>query len=170
ADDSGRVAQLICLPENYLFLNPQLNAANLRSNSGSGNYHSLEVQFTVRPVHGFSTQTTYTWAKNMVTPGSGNIDPSNRKADYSRNYASVSGDLRTNGTFELPIGPNKLFFGNTSGWVARLIEGWQTSFILNMSTGQPSSVTGAGTMRRQRALRDNCGLEGPERERRVERA
>ena len=48
---------------------------------------------------------------------------------------------------ELPIGPNKLFFANSSGWVARLIERWQTSFILNMSTGQPSSITGAGTMR-----------------------
>ena len=51
--------------------------------------------------------------------------------------------LRMNGTIELPIGPNKLLFANTSGWVARAIERWQTSFILNMATGQPSSIGGA---------------------------
>jgi hypothetical protein len=48
-----------------------------------------------------------------------------------------------NGTMELPIGPNKLLFANSSGWVARLIERWQTSFILNLSSGSPASVTGA---------------------------
>ena len=31
--------------------------------------------------------------------------------------------------------------------MARLIERWQTSFILNMGTGTPASVGGAGTMR-----------------------
>jgi hypothetical protein len=96
-------------------------------------------------MHGFSAQTTYTGAKNMVTPGDGNRDLWDRRADYSRNYASVSSDLRTNGTIELPIGPNKLLFGNTSGLVARLIEGWQTSLILNMATGSPRSIlAGAG--------------------------
>src|SRR5262245_54415611 len=80
----------------------------------------------------------------MVTPGSGNRNPLDRHADYSRNYASVASDLRTNGTLELPIGPNKLLFGNTTGWVARLIEGWQTSFVLNLATGSPRSIL-AGT-------------------------
>ena len=40
---------------------------------------------------------------------------------------------------ELPIGPNKLLFGNTCGIVARLIERWQTSFIFNGSSGTPTS-------------------------------
>src|SRR5262245_62065904 len=80
----------------------------------------------------------------MVTPGSGNRNPLDRHADYSRNYASVASDLRTNGTFELPIGPNKLLFPNVSGWAARLIEGWQTSFVLNLATGSPRSLL-AGT-------------------------
>ena len=55
--------------------------------------------------------------------------------------------MRTNGSIELPIGPNKLLFSGASGWMARLIERWQTSFILNMSTGQPVSIGGAGTTR-----------------------
>ena len=44
-----------------------------------------------------------------------------------------------NGTIELPIGPNKLLFGNTTGWVARLLERWQTSFIFNGASGTPTT-------------------------------
>src|SRR5206468_5124609 len=54
-------------------------------------------------------------------------------------------DFRANGTFELPIGPNKLLFSGSSGWVARAIEGWQTSLIINLSTGLPTTI-GAGNM------------------------
>jgi hypothetical protein len=46
-----------------------------------------------------------------------------------------------NGTIELPIGPNKLLMGNSSGWVARAIERWQTSFIFN-----PASATTASAL------------------------
>ena len=49
-----------------------------------------------------------------------------------------------NGTVELPFGPNKLLFANSSGWVARLIERWQTGFIFTVSSGAPQSLTGAG--------------------------
>jgi len=52
-----------------------------------------------------------------------------------------------NGTVELPFGPNKLLFANSSGWVARLIERWQTSLILNLSTGSPASVVAAANTR-----------------------
>jgi len=31
----------------------------------SNNYHSMEAQVTLRPVHGISMQSTYTWSKNL---------------------------------------------------------------------------------------------------------
>jgi len=49
-------------------------------------------------------------------------------------------DFRTNATFTLPIGPNQLFLRNSRGTLARLVEGWQTSFIWNMNTGAPLSI------------------------------
>jgi hypothetical protein len=58
----------------------------------------------------------------------------------------VTHDFRTNGTYVLPIGPDKLLFGKTHGWVARTIEGWQTSFIANMTSGRPVNVTGGNTL------------------------
>jgi hypothetical protein len=45
--------------------------------------------------------------------------------------------FRTNGTFNLPFGPNQLLFGNSSGVLARVIEGWQMSWIVNLNSGVP---------------------------------
>jgi len=114
----------------------------------------------LRPTNGLSVQTTYSWSKSMqlgggsgpgianpgTTGGSAYTDPLNRNLDRMRGVESLH-SLLTNGTLALPIGPNKLLFGSSSGWVARVIEGWQSSFILNMATGQPVSVGGNGRIR-----------------------
>src|SRR5262249_19805081 len=137
---------LRCFPENYLTPNPQLGIGGLasafyRTNSASSNYHSLETQVTLRPTQGFSVQSTYTWSKTLQSYGDSNSDPLNRAADYSRPYSSVAHDWRSNGIIELPIGPNKLLFGNSSGWVARALERWQVGTILNLPSGRPTSIS-----------------------------
>jgi hypothetical protein len=140
---------LRCFPENYLIANPQLGGAIFRFNGGSSSYHSMQAQFTLRPTQGFAVQTTYTWSKTMETAPSGLAsggdtfsDPLNRRLDHRRPFSNVPHDLRTNGTLELPIGPNKLFFGNTTGFVGRLLERWQTGVILNLSAGRPATIQG----------------------------
>jgi hypothetical protein len=149
-----------CFPENYLTNNPQLSNALYFGNLARSNYHALQVSYTLRPTAGFSVQTTYSWAKSMQlgtgggagladagsTGGVAFTDPLQRDLDKQRGSEPLH-SLRTNGTFELPIGPNKLLFSSTSGWLARVIERWQTSFILNLASGQPVSIGGAGTMR-----------------------
>src|SRR5688500_12577485 len=77
----------------------------------------------------------------MGIPGCRNANHLNQAADYRRLYSSVPHDWRSNGTIGLPFGPNKLLFGNSSGWLARLIERWQASLILNLSSGRPESIT-----------------------------
>jgi hypothetical protein len=106
---------LRCFPEDYLVANPQFATANYNSNTGASNYHSLETQFTLRPTLGTSVQATYTWAKSMELPGTGWTDPLNRDADYRLASNHRGHEFRMNGTFELPVGPNKLLFGNISG-------------------------------------------------------
>ena len=86
-------------------------------------------------------QTTYTWSKALGTVGSGNANPLDRSEDYSKPTSSITHDFRTNGTVELPIGPNKLIMGNSSGWLARIVERWQTSLIFNASSGSPNTIT-----------------------------
>src|SRR4030095_9856465 len=108
------------------------------------NYPPGEARSTLRPTEAFSAQTTYTWSKTMSTPGAGSANPLDRKASYARAFSSVSHDLRTNGGIELPIGPNKLLFTNSSGWLARVTERWQAGVILNLSSGTPTSITALG--------------------------
>jgi hypothetical protein len=132
-----------CFPENYLIANPQLGTATYRMNSGSSNYHSMQAQFTLRPTHGFTVQSTYTWAKSMTLPADGNTDPLNRRQDYTLAYSQIPHDVRTNGTIELPFGPGKLLLANSHGVLARAVEGWQVGAILNMSAGRPVTLLGA---------------------------
>ena len=146
ANGASTTATTRCFPENYLTANPQLSTATYNANLGRSNYHALQVGYTLRPTAGFSVQSTYSWTKAMQLPGTGYTDPLMRDRDRQRSLDNLH-NLRMNGTLELPIGPNKLLFANASGWVARAIERWQASFILNMSSGTPSSIGGAGTTR-----------------------
>jgi hypothetical protein len=129
-----------CFPENYITANPQIGTPTFITNTGSSNYHSMQAQFTLRPIQGFAYQATYTWSKNLATPGAGYTDPLDRNGDYSYAGAHRSHDFRSNGSFELPIGPNKLLLGNSSGWVARVLERWQANLIFNMTSGQYADI------------------------------
>jgi len=143
----GPIIQPGLFPENWISANPQFNQANYYTDSGSSIYHSLQVQTTLRPTYGISFQGTYLWSRALgIAPtATGYTNPAEREMDYTLAGSHRTHEFRANGTFELPVGPNKLFFPNTSGWVARLIERWETSFIVNAATGSPSSVT-AGNM------------------------
>ncbi len=155
----GPVVPAGLFPENWIVANPQFNQANYWTNSGKSKYHSMQIQGTVRPTRGVTVQGTYIWSKSMETPlvgaaaGSGlntaqtYTNPTDRERDYALSPNTVTHDFRSFGNFELPIGPGKMLLGNSHGVLARVIEGWQSSFILNLSTGQPISISssyGAG--------------------------
>jgi hypothetical protein len=88
----------------------------------------------MRPIHGVSLQATYGLSKSMVQPGNGFTDPLHPELDYGKPQNSVGSDFRTNGTFELPMGPTSFCSLNSSGWVARALERWQMGFIYNISS------------------------------------
>jgi hypothetical protein len=135
---------LRCFPEDYLVTNPQFGngttGPTYNSNTGSSNYHSLETQFTLRPTHGTSFTATYTWAKSMETPNDDWTDPLNRDADYRLATNHRSHEFRMNGMLELPLGPNQLLFGNSSGPLARIIENWKFSWTYNIFSGAPNTI------------------------------
>jgi hypothetical protein len=149
----GPVVPAGLFPENWITANPQFAQANYWTNSGKSNYNSLQVQGTLRPTQGLSVQGTYVWSRSLETPlvgaalGSGLntvptfTNPAERDKDYALSPNHVTHDFRSYGAFELPIGPGRLLFRNSSGVLARLVEGWQTSFIVNLNTGQPASIS-----------------------------
>jgi hypothetical protein len=144
---NGRVLAYNGFPDNFIVVNPQFGAVQLMTNNISNNYHSFNAQITLRPVHGVSTQSTYIWSKNLGAGlpnanllGTDFTDPLDRRADYALLPDSRVHDFRTNGTFELPVGPGRLLAGNSSGVVARVIEGWRMSWTANLNSGQPLSI------------------------------
>jgi len=144
--NTGGAIPLRCFPEDYLITNSQFSGITYHSNFNNTTYHSLQTQLTARPINGVSLQGTWVWSKTMGlnVPGgqTSYIDPANRRLNYFA-QASSPHSFRMNGTVELPFGPNKLLFGNTSGWIARAIERWQTSIILNAASAiRTSAVPG----------------------------
>ena len=67
------------------------------------------------------------------------------QALLTESSATIGEVFRVNGGFELPFGPNKLFLGNSSKWLARLVERWQMNAILQLGTGSPTSITASNT-------------------------
>ncbi len=132
-----------CFPEDYIVANPQLGTANFLGNFGKSNFHSLQTQITLKPTTTASFQTTYIFAKTLGLVPALWTDPLNRNADYAPPYQAVRHDLRTNGVFELPVGPGKMLFSKSSGWMGRLLEHWQTGVIFNVSSGNPRTIIGA---------------------------
>src|SRR5204862_5097819 len=108
-------------PENFIATNPQFSAATLSNNMGHNNYHSVQVQYTLRPTYGLSYQGTFTWSKNMGLPGTF-TNPVDRHRDYTLVGGNRKFEFRNKGTYALPIGPNKLLLVNSSGGHPR---GWE---------------------------------------------
>jgi hypothetical protein len=137
-------------PDNFIVVNPQFGTINYRTNSDSSNYNSLQAQITLRPTRGITYQGTYTWSRSLsvFSNTAGFRDLLNQRADYTLLPSHRLHDVRSYGTFELPFGPNKLIGGSTSGWAARLIEGWKVGTILNLSSGAPLNVVGRTTLYR----------------------
>lgn len=144
--DNGWLLRTAGLPENFIVTNPQFNAVNLYTNWGTANYHSMQAQVTMRPVAGFSFQTSYTWSKNLGNTGGSYTDPLNRAADYTILSSDRPHVFTSYGTFDLPFGPNRLLFRNSSRALARILENWQASWIVNLSSGSPANVTAANML------------------------
>src|SRR5262249_8168126 len=103
----------------------------------------------------FTYQTTYTWSRSLAVSGGVNSsggflglyrDLQNERADYTLQSTHRTHDFRAFGTYELPIGPGQMLLGNSSGWLARVVEGWKAGTILNMSSGAPLLVVGSNTL------------------------
>jgi hypothetical protein len=140
----GAALRVNGVPENFVLTNPQFATVNYLANMGSSNYHSFQAEATLRPTHGLSGTANYTWSKNLGLPG-GFTNPVERHLDYSIVNNNHDHILRANGNVELPFGPGRLILGNSSGVLARAIEGWRFGFVYNLSSGDWMNFTAQTT-------------------------
>ena len=135
-----------CFPENYISVNPQMgNTTTYLSSDAKSNYNSIQGQITLRPKQGISYQATYAFTKALDLNGTP-TDPLNFNQDYTLASGDHKHEFRSNGSFELPLGPNKILLGNSSGIVARLVEQWQMNIIYNVTSGSPLTVSASTGM------------------------
>ena len=136
---AGNVLRHGGAPENLLMSNPQYTQLTVQRNNGTTNYHSMQLQVTMRPVRGLNFQSTYTWSRNLSRGGP--VDYRDWNADnYGISGQHRSHTLSHNGSYTLPFGANGFFLRNASGVLKKTIEGWQIGWMGRFSSGIPLSL------------------------------
>ena len=130
------------LDNNFIYANPQFAGATLMNNEGYTNYHSMQAQVTMRPARGLSFQATYTWSRSIMDQGVGDYSTGERRYYLAGQHRSHA--LAAYGSYELPFGPNGFVFRDAQGAFRKAIEGWGLSWVANISSGVPLSITGNG--------------------------
>jgi hypothetical protein len=114
---------------------PQFGNVNIYEPIGYAWYHSLQMRVEKRFSKGFTTQTSYTWSKNMqATEMMNDQDPTPYEvvSDLDRTHR-----LTSSGIFELPFGKGRHFGTNWNKWVDGLAGGWQLTGAFQYQSGGP---------------------------------
>ena len=146
------------LPQTLFQRYPQFGGGlNVLDTNDWSNYHALQVQLSHRYSGGLSYQFSYTWAKSLDTRsfdptftrvGRGTsqsasatpFDITNRRLNYARSDFDRRHALQGAWVYELPFGKNKRWFGSANESLDRIVNGWEFSGILNLSSGRPFTV------------------------------
>lgn len=138
ADFAGPAALQAARPFNSQF--PYLGVINQIGNDYTSNYNSLQITATLRPWHGLSILSGYTWGHALgvsgasADVGSGGLLPQNSH-DPQAEYSSLPFDIRNRLTlaltYEIPA-PAATFH--------HLLDGWQINSIVTMQSGSPFSA------------------------------
>jgi len=125
-------------------VNPNLETIRLRTNSGSSTYDGLQASLDRRLSRGFSAGLHYTWStfiddgSEIFNPSTGEVavaqDSFNRRADRARSSYDRPHRFTGNVVYELP------FYRDQSGFVGRLLGGWQINSFFTFQSGAPFTV------------------------------
>ncbi len=145
---------------------------------GISNYNGLELDLRRSFSHGIQLRTNYTFSKNLDNGSAWNTSvsantpafvsvPQRPELDYGPAATDVRHIFTLNGSYELPVGHNKLFLANLNAPTEKLISGWSLSTIANLQTGFPFTPqlgynpTGSGDTRNPVRPDINPNFSGP---------
>jgi hypothetical protein len=139
-------------PQNFIVVNPQFANVTIEGNTSNSTYHSMQLQLTKRLSGGFTNQTSYTWSRALgdfsddgqfaATATSNHwFNPRDRSLNKALLTFHRTHDIRSNGTFELPFGPNRPLLNNAPRLLSRLVEQWQLGGIFGWTSGAPLNIT-----------------------------
>ncbi len=130
--------------------NANPNLANTTSwvSQGVGLYNALLVDVRRSFANGLQFRGNYTWSKNLDDGSAWNTSvsantpafvefPLRPKLDWGPAATDVRHVASLNGSYELPIGPNRRFLNHSSKPINVLAAGWTASAVVNLQAGFP---------------------------------
>jgi hypothetical protein len=117
---------------------------NIIENTGSGQYHSAQIELQRRFRNGLGFNVAYTLAhSDSNAPDSGNSSlgvqqyyPEDLELDRGPDPNVVRHRLVANATWDIPLGKDRKFGSNMPGWANTLFGGWTVSSIFQARSGQ----------------------------------
>lgn len=126
-------------------LNPYWDTFTLEATGANSKYNSLQLELLKRISKGLQFQSSFTWSKNLVSPGEGsynnqNVGKSAFAADPTwteLDYGPAVFDLPFKWSFNLIYNlPNVV---PSHGFLSGILNNWWTSTIVNIQSGYPFS-------------------------------
>lgn len=131
-------------------LTTDLGQIQYLTDSGFGDYNSMQLKVSKRQSHNLSFLASYTYSHNLDNGPApfnlGHINNDSPQSPYnlSAEYASADSDLRHNfvfsGLWYLPIGRGQRYFSQWSTITNAILGGWQLNAIYVMQSGTPVNV------------------------------
>src|SRR3989475_4695457 len=183
--DPTLLATRYTVPQGTLYMapgtrpNPYVSYTQSWFGWGTASYHAMNVSVLKRATRGLTFKANYSFSKALdlnsaILAPSGENEPTNLVSPFNRNLNkgvaayNPAHQFNTNFSYQLPFGSGQRFGGGASGWMNRLIGGWQWNGIATAQTGFPftptigfnNSGTGEGTQPTDVADR-NPNFKGP---------
>jgi len=125
-------------------VDPTRGVIRLRGNEAESDYHSMQMSLEKRLSNNFSAGIHYTWssfidtASEVFNPSTGEVavaqDSFNLEADRGRSSYDRPHRLTGNFVYQLP------FYREQSGFVGRVLGGWQFNSFFTIQSGAPFTV------------------------------
>jgi len=128
---------------------PNWGVVNTRAAGANMNYESGQIEITHRFQHGFTFDSTYTFAKNLAdnqgpqpqgsfageNAGGRTMDRLDRHAEYGPVWGTRRHRWLTTAVYELPFGRGRHFMSNASRLADAVLGGWRLSNIFLVQSG-----------------------------------
>jgi hypothetical protein len=117
---------------------------------GRSRYDALQTKLTRRFANGFSVSGAYTFAKQLDQLRFLNDQDTAPVKELTE--FDIPQRFVVSSAYELPFGPGKFFLGNSTGFLARLVEGMQINGVFQAQSGVPFEITNAESLGRSAKL------------------
>ncbi|HYR90957.1 MAG TPA: carboxypeptidase regulatory-like domain-containing protein, partial [Terriglobia bacterium] len=115
---------------------------------GTASYHAVNVSVLKRAARGLTFKANYSYGKvldlnSAILAPSGENEPPELFSPYNRHLNkgvaaySLQHQFNSNFSYQLPFGSGQRFGSGASGWMNRLIGGWQWNGIATAQSGFP---------------------------------